>query len=99
MENVQMCELSQKGPQVRYRRKLQFFSIFLKLFKKEENLHTFTPGQLKYKNSLIWMENVYMCELSQKGPQLDIGRKPFTFFDFFRKWRKSWYFHSRTTTI
>ena len=49
------------------------FSIFQKLFENEENHHSFTPGQLNYKNSLIWMENVHMCELSQKGPQVRSG--------------------------
>ena len=35
----------------------------------------FTPGELKYKNSLIWMKNMPICELSQKGLQVHAGRK------------------------
>ena len=61
MENVHMCELSQKGPQLRSGRKRQPFFIFQNVFENEENCHIFTPGQLKYKNSLIWIENVHRC--------------------------------------
>ena len=82
MEKVHMCELSQKGPHVRDGRKLQLFWFFQKDFENEENHHIFTPGQLKYKNSLIWMENVHMCELGQKGPQVR-GVQNLQFFRFF----------------
>ena len=49
--------------------KTSIFSIFRKVFKNEENHHILTSGQLKYKNSLIWMKNVQKCELSKKCPQ------------------------------
>ena len=87
MENVYMCEQSQKGPQFRGGQILLFFrfykkglktsicSNFGKVFKNEENHHILTPGQLKYKNSLIWMENMHTCVLSQKGSQVCTGRK------------------------
>ena len=44
-------------------RKLQFF----RFFKNEENPHILTPEQLKYTNSLIWMEKGHMSELRQKS--------------------------------
>ena len=56
-------------------------SIFRKSFKTEENHHILTSGQLKYKNSLIWMKSVHMCELRQKCRQ-GRGGKIFNFFDF-----------------
>ena len=63
------------------------FSDFFKSFLNEENHHIFTPEQLKYKNSLIWMKNVRMCELSQKGSKVRDGRK-LQFFLFFEKFSK-----------
>ena len=53
MENVHMCELSQKGAPVSWWAKTSIFLIFRKVFKNEENHHIFTPGKLKYKSSLI----------------------------------------------
>ena len=89
MENVYMCELSQKGPQVWWE-KTSILLIFWKVFEIEENHNIFTLGQLKYKNSLIWMENVLMCEFSQKGPLVQCGRKLelFRFFEKFLKMKK-----------
>ena len=55
--------------------KTSIFSILCKFFKNEENHHIFTLGQLKHKNSLVWMKTVHMCELNQKGPQVRGGRK------------------------
>ena len=49
MENVNMCELSQKSTQVRGGRKFQFS----RFFENEENHYIFIPGQLKYESSLI----------------------------------------------
>ena len=66
MKNEHLCELSQKIPRWA---KTSIFSIFLNVFKIEENHHIFTPVQLKYKNSHIWMKNEHLCELSQKGPR------------------------------
>ena len=65
MENWHMRELSKKVPLVRSGRKL--FMIFWEVFENEENPHILTPGKLKYTNSLIWMENGHMSELSQKS--------------------------------
>ena len=35
----------------------------------EENHRNLTSGQLKYKNSLIWMNSGHMSEMGEKGPQ------------------------------
>ena len=67
--------------------KSSIFSIFLKVFKIEENHHIFNPVQLKYKNSTIWMKNGHLCELSKKGPQVRGGRK-LQFFRFVEKLSK-----------
>ena len=52
--------------------KSSIFSIFWKIFENEEKLHIFTSGQLKYKNSLIWIKKictyVNWAEMST-GPQ------------------------------
>ena len=62
MENVHEWIEPKKFP-VRSGRKLQCF----RFFENEENPHILTPGQLKYTNSLIWMENGHMSELNQKS--------------------------------
>ena len=83
MENGHMSELSQKrssGPQWA---NTSIFSIFWKVFENEGNPHILTPGELKYTNSLIWMENGNIRELSQKSSQVRVGRK-LHFFDFFK---------------
>ena len=67
MENGDIRELSQKSSPGPRRAKTSIFSIFLKVFKNEENPHILNPGQLKYTNSLIWMENGHMSELNQKS--------------------------------
>ena len=78
MKSVHMCEMSEKGLQDRGGQKLQ---VFRKGSENEENHHNLTSGQLKYKNSLIWMKSVHMCEMSEKGPQGRGGQK----LQFFRK--------------
>ena len=67
MENGHMSEMSQRSSPDPLLAKTWIFSIFLKVFENEQNPHILTPGQLKYTNSLIWMENVHMSELSQKS--------------------------------
>ena len=72
IENGHMSELSQKSTPDPWWAKTLIYSIFWKVLENEENPHILTPGQLKYTNSLIWMENGHMSELSQKsspGPQ------------------------------
>ena len=72
MENGHMSELSQKSSHGERWAKTSIFSIFSKDLENEENPHILTPGQLLYTNSLIWMENEHMSELSQKcspGPR------------------------------
>ena len=86
IKNMHMCEMSQKGPHVRGGR-ISIFRFFFKVFENEANHHNFSPGQLKYKISLIWMKTVHMCELSHKGPQVCGGRK-LQFFLFFEKFSK-----------
>ena len=61
--------------------KSSIFSIFRKVFKTEENHHILTSGQLKYKNSFIWMKSVHMCELRQKCRQ-GRGGENLQYFDF-----------------
>ena len=61
--------------------KTSIFSIFWKVLENEESPHILTPGQLKYTNSLIWMENGHMSELSQSIPQV-CGRRKLQFFLF-----------------
>ena len=82
MENRHMSELSQKRSQAPRWAKTSIFSIFWKVFKDEENDHIFTPGQLKYKNSLIWMKNVHVWIESKKFPRSGMGEN-FNFFYFF----------------
>ena len=67
MENGHMSELSQTSSRCPWWAKTSIFLIFWKVLENEENPHILTPGQLKYTNSLIWMENGYMSELSQKS--------------------------------
>ena len=67
MENGHMSELSQKSSPGPRWTKTSIFSIFWEVFENEENPHILTPGQLKYTNSLVWMENGHMSELSQKS--------------------------------
>ena len=67
MENEHMSELSQKSSPGSRRAKTSIFSIFHKIFENEENPHLVTPGQLKYTNALILIENEHMSELSQKS--------------------------------
>ena len=91
MKSVQKCEMSKRVPRAGVG-KTSIFSIFRKVLESEENHHNLTSGQLKYKNSLIWMENVQKCEMSKKGPQGRGGRKSSIFSIFrkvSRKWRKS----------
>ena len=64
MENGHMSELSQNSSTDLRWAKTSIFSIFWKVFENEENPHILTPGQMKYTNSLIWMENGHMSELS-----------------------------------
>ena len=93
---------AKKVPKVRGGRKLQFFSIFLRVFENEGNPHILTPGQLKYTNSLIWIENGHVSELSKKtSPGLRWAKTSIfsIFLESFRKWRKSSNFHSRTTKM
>ena len=87
MENVHKCEMSKKGPQGRGGENLQFFRFFEKFLENEENHHNLTSGQLKYKNSLIWMKSVHKCEMSEKGPQ-GRGGENLQFFRFFEKFPK-----------
>ena len=79
MENGHMTELSLKISPNPLWAKTWICSIFLKVVENEEYPHILTPGQVKYTNSLIWMENGHMSELSQKsspGP----------------RWAKTWIF-------
>ena len=102
MENGHMSKLRQKSSPAPLSAKTSIFSIFWKVFENEENPHILTPGQLKYTNSLIWMENGYMSELSHKTFPRSAVAENFNFFDFlksFRKWRKSSYSHHRMTKI
>ena len=98
-----MSELNQKRSPGPRRVKTLIFSMFWKVFKNEENPQILTPGQLKYTNSLIRMQNGHMSELSQKsspGPRW--AKLNFNFFYFlqsFRKWRQSSHSHPRTTKI
>ena len=88
MKNVHMCERSRECPRSGMGENFNFFEFFLKVFENEENHHIFTLGQLNYKNSLIWMKTVDMCELSQKCPQVRGGRK-LQFLRFFEKFSKT----------
>ena len=102
MENGHMSELSQKSSPGPRWAKTSIFSIFCEVFENEENPHILTPGKVKYTNSLTWMENGHMSELSQKSSPGLRWAKTSNFFDFFkcfRKWRNSSYSHSRTTKI
>ena len=79
-------------------RKHQFFRFFWKVFENEENPYVFTPGQLQYINSLIWMENRHMSELNQKSSRGLQWAKTSIFFNFlksFRKGKRTLYSHSR----
>ena len=67
MENGHMSELNKKSSPGPRWAKTSIFSIFWKIFENEENPHILTPGQLKYTNTLIWMENGHMSELNQKS--------------------------------
>ena len=64
------------------------FFDFLKSFQNEENHHILIPGLLTYKNSLIWMKNGHMCELSQKRSPMSAMGKIFNFFRFLVKFSK-----------
>ena len=87
MDKVYMCELIQKGPHVCSGRKLQFCWFLEKFSKMKENIHIFTPGQLKYKNSLIWMEkgaHVWIDPKRSPGP----CERKLELFRFFGKFLK-----------
>ena len=98
MENGHMSELIQKSSQGPRWAKISIFSIFWKVLENEENPHILTPRQLKYTNSLIWMENGHMSGLSQKSSPSTLGEN-FNFFRFFENEVKSSYCHPRTTKI
>ena len=66
MENGQM-RLSKKSSLGPRWAKTSIFSIFWNVFENEENPDILTPAELKYINSLIWMENRHMSELNQKS--------------------------------
>ena len=70
MKSGHKCEMSEKGPQFRGWGNLPIFSIFRKVCENEENHHNLTSGQLRYKNSLIWMKSGHKCEMSEKGRPL-----------------------------
>ena len=102
MENGHMTELSLKISSNPRWAKTWICSIFLKVFENEEYPHILTPGQLKYTNSLIWMQNGHMSELSQKsspGPQWAKISIFSIFLKSFQEWRISSYSHSRTSKI
>ena len=81
MENGHVSELRRKSSPGLWWAKTSIFTIFWKVFENEENPHILPPGQLKYTNSLIWMENGHMSELSQKSSPSAVGEN-FNFFDF-----------------
>ena len=60
LQNLQKCEYANNDifRQVLGHEKFQFFFIFPKAFKIEENHHNMTSGYLKYKYSLIWLQNL-----------------------------------------
>ena len=64
------------------------FSIFPKVFENEENRHILTSGQLKYKNTHIWMKNVQKSKLSKKKVHRSVVGQNFNFFDFSKSFRK-----------
>ena len=91
-----------------------YFFIFWNVSKNEEKHHIVISGQLKYKNSLIWMKNVHICELSKKCRHVHSWRKLQIFQcvnwaknvdrsamgeKSSQKWRRASYFHFRTTKI
>ena len=92
MENLHMCELSQKGPQVRGGENFNFFFLFFfsKVFEIEENRHILTPGQLKYKKfphldgkcAHVWTDP--KMSPSPRGRKLHF----FLFFEKFSKMKK-----------
>ena len=84
MKSGHKCETSEKGPQGRGWGKSSIFSIFWKVCENEENHHNLTSGQLRYKNSLIWMKSGHKCEMSEKGPQGRYGGN----LQFFRVFEK-----------
>ena len=88
MENEHMSELSQKSPPGPLWAKTSIFSILWKGLENEENPYILTPGQLKYTNSLIWMENGDMSELSQKKIPRSVLGKNLKFFNFLKSFRK-----------
>ena len=69
MKSGHKCEMSKKGPQGQDGGSLPIFLIFRKVCENEENHHNLTSGQLRYKNSLIWMKSGHKCEMSEKGPE------------------------------
>ena len=87
MKSGHKCEMSEKGPQGRGEGNLQFFRFFEKFEKNKENHNNLTSGQLRYKNSLIWMKSGHKCEMSEKGPQGRDGGN-LQFFRFFEKFAK-----------
>ena len=84
MENGHVSELRRKSSPGPWWAKTSIFTIFWKVFENEENPHILPPGQLKYTNSHIWMENGHMSELSQKKFPVRSGRK-LQFFRFLKK--------------
>ena len=67
--------------------KTSIFSIFQKVFKPEGKHCIFTSGQLKYQNSLIWMNKEPKSEMHKKCP-LGWGGEKLQFFQFFKKLKK-----------
>ena len=63
----------------------KIFKTFRKVCENEENHHNLTSGQLRYKNSLIWMKSGHKCEIREKGPQGRGGENLQFFRQNFRK--------------
>ena len=87
MKSGHKCEIREKGPQGRGGENLQFFRLLRKVCENEENHHNLTSGQLRYKNSLIWMKSGHKCEIREKGPQ-GRGGENLQFFRLFEKFAK-----------
>ena len=100
MKNVKKCELSKKCPLVRRGWKLQMFRFFKKfskmkkiiIFWHQENSNTkFCHSDEKCEK--VWIKQNMSTGLRWKQTNL------FDSFKSFRKWRKSSYFHARTSEI
>ena len=70
MKSGHKCEMSEKDPQGRGGGNLPIFSIFRKVCENEDNHYNLTSGQLRYKNSLIWMKSghVWNERIGSPGP-------------------------------